>query len=174
MTEDTRPAQVAGVRTADLFDRYGDLLSSCDLQFAQYGARASFGGRIRTVSCFQDNALLRRLLGEPGHGQVLVVDGAGSLHTALVGDLIAGMAAANGWVGILVNGAVRDVAELRRIAIGIKALGSNPRKSGKTGAGQADVTVNFGGVDFRPGAYLYSDEDGIVVSDQALEIDQPS
>jgi regulator of ribonuclease activity A len=174
MTQDSGAVEVTGVRTADLFDRHGDSLASCDLQFAEYGGRARFGGRIRTVQCYQDNALLKRLLSEPGDGQVLVVDGGGSLHTALVGDLIAGMAQANGWAGVVINGAVRDVTELRRIAIGIKALGSNPRKSGKTGAGQADVTVSFGGVAFRPGAHLYSDEDGIVVSDRALGIDQPS
>jgi len=172
MTEGMPGVHATGVRTADLYDRYGDSLASCDLQFTQYGGRASFDGRIRTVRCWEDNALLKRLLGEPGGGQVLVVDGGGSLHTALVGDLIAGMAAANGWAGVVVNGAVRDVAELRRIGIGIKALGSNPRKSGKTGAGEADLTVSFGGVAFRPGAYLYADEDGIVVSGQALDADR--
>jgi regulator of ribonuclease activity A len=94
---------------------------------------------------------------------VLVVDGQGSLHTALVGDLIAGLAQANGWAGLVVNGAVRDVEALAALDIGIKALGSNPRKSAKLGAGQVDAPVIFGGVTFRPGAQLYSDEDGVVV-----------
>jgi len=99
---------------------------------------------------------------------VLVVDGGGSLHTSLVGDVIAGLAQGNGWAGLVVNGAVRDVVALGGLAIGLKALGSNPRKSGKAGAGEVDVPVSFGGVRFEPGAYLYSDEDGIVVAAAAL------
>jgi regulator of ribonuclease activity A len=92
-----------------------------------------------------------------------VVDGGGSLHTALVGDLIAGLAQANGWAGVVVHGAVRDTEALGGLAIGIKALGSNPRKSAKLATGQVDVPVHFGGVSFRPGEHLYSDEDGVVV-----------
>jgi regulator of ribonuclease activity A len=99
---------------------------------------------------------------------VLVVDGGGSLHTSLVGDVIAGLAQGNGWAGLVVNGAVRDVVALGGLAIGLKALGSNPRKSGKAGAGEVDVPVSFGGVRFEPGAHLYSDEDGIVVAAAAL------
>jgi regulator of ribonuclease activity A len=103
------------------------------------------------------------VLSEPGDGGVLVIDGGGSLHTALVGDLIAGLARSNGWAGLIVNGAVRDAAALRDLELGIKALGTNPRKSSKTGAGQRDVTVSLGGVDFVPGHLTYSDDDGIVV-----------
>jgi regulator of ribonuclease activity A len=94
---------------------------------------------------------------------VLVIDGAGSLHTALVGDVIAQLAHDNGWAGLVVHGAVRDAAALRDIDIGIKALGTNPRKSSKTGAGERDVAVSLGGVTFVPGDLAYSDEDGIVV-----------
>jgi len=155
-------------RTADLVDAHGAELASCDTQFRQFGGLDRFSGRVSTVRCHQDNALLRKLLGEPGDGQVLVVDGGGSLHTALLGDVIAGLAKDNGWAGVVVNGAVRDVAELRSVPIGIKALGSNPRKSSKTGAGHTGVPVAFGGVTFTPGAYLYSDEDGIVVSERPL------
>jgi regulator of ribonuclease activity A len=92
-----------------------------------------------------------------------VIDGDGSLHTALVGDVIADLAHSNGWAGLIVHGAVRDAAALRGIDLGIKALGTNPRKSAKTGAGERDVTVSFGGVDFVPGDIAYSDADGIVV-----------
>jgi regulator of ribonuclease activity A len=151
------------ISTADLVDQHGEALQSCDLQLRQFGGRRRFHGPIRTVACFQDNALVKKLLSEPGDGAVLVVDGDGSLHTALVGDLIAGLAEANGWAGLVVNGAVRDVAALAGLDIGIKALGSNPRKSAKLGAGQVDVPVTFGGVTFRPGEHLYSDEDGVVV-----------
>jgi regulator of ribonuclease activity A len=156
------------VLTADLMDRHGDTLQSCDLQFRQFGGRSRFSGRIRTVRCHQDNVLVRQVLSEPGEGQVLVVDGGGSLHTSLVGDIIAGLARGNGWVGLVVNGAVRDVVALGELDIGVKALGSNPRKSAKEGTGEVDVAVAFGGVRFEPGAYLYSDEDGIVVANDAL------
>jgi regulator of ribonuclease activity A len=66
-------------------------------------------------------------------------------------------------VGLIINGAVRDAATLRTLHIGIKALGTNPRKSAKAGNGQRDVAVEFGGVVFVPGHLAYSDDDGIVV-----------
>ena len=149
--------------TADLVDEIYPDVRSCDLQLRNYGAVPAFAGRITTVRCFQDNALLKSILSTPGDGGVLVVDGSGSLHTALVGDVIAGLAAENNWAGIIVHGAVRDAAMLRTIAVGIKALGTNPRKGTKTGAGQRNVEVSFGGVTFVPGEIAYSDEDGIVV-----------
>jgi len=151
------------VSTADLYDEHGEALQSCDLQFRQFGGRSAVTGTAVTVRCFQDNALLKSVLSEPGEGRVLVVDGGGSLHIALMGDLIAGLGVANGWAGVIINGAVRDVAVLRTLALGIKALGSNPRKSGKTGAGERDVPVSFGGITVRSGDQVTSDDDGIVV-----------
>jgi len=148
--------------TADLVDDIGPEVRSCDVQFRQFGARAQFAGPIVTVRCLEDNALLKSVLSEPGNGRVLVVDGGGSLHTALVGDVIADLGRRNGWAGLIVYGAVRDAAVLRTLAIGIKALGTNPRKSAKTGAGKRDITVAIGGVDFTPGDLAFSDEDGIV------------
>ena len=150
--------------TADLVDQHGDAVHSCDLQFRSYGGRSRFSGPVRTVACREDNALVKSVLSEPGKGAVLVVDGEGSLHTALVGDLIAGSAVANGWAGVLVHGAVRDTVAIGALDLGLKALGSNPRKSSKAGAGAVDVPVSFGGVTFTPGAYLYSDEDGVLVT----------
>lgn len=149
--------------TADLVDEIGSDVRSCDLQFAQYGGRLQFAGPVSTVRCFEDNALLKSVLSEPGAGRVLVVDGGGSLHTALVGDVIAELARSNGWSGLILHGAVRDAATLRTLDIGIKALGTNPRKSSKIGAGERDVTVGFGGLNFAPGDTAFSDEDGIVV-----------
>lgn len=149
--------------TADLVDDIGPDVRSCDVQFRQFGARAQFAGPISTVRCDEDNALLKSVLSTPGDGGVLVIDGGGSLHTALVGDVIAELAHSNGWAGLVVHGAVRDAAALRNLDVGIKALGTNPRKSGKTGAGDRDVTVGFGGVAFVPGDIAYSDDDGIVV-----------
>jgi regulator of ribonuclease activity A len=149
--------------TADLVDEIGPDVRSCDLQFTQYGGKSEFAGPLSTVRCFQDNALLKSVLSEPGNGGVLVIDGDGSLHTALVGDLIAGLGVDNDWAGLIINGAVRDAAALSTLPIGIKALGTNPRKSNKTGDGQRDVAVEFGGVVFAPGEIAYSDDDGIVV-----------
>jgi regulator of ribonuclease activity A len=151
------------ISTADLYDEHGEALQSCDLQFRQFGGRTAFTGPAVTVRCHQDNALLKSVLSEPGGGRVLVVDGGGSLHTALMGDLIAGLGVTNGWTGVIIHGAVRDVAVLRTLDLGIKALGSNPRKSGKSGEGERDVTVSFGGITVRTGDCVTSDDDGIVV-----------
>ncbi|MBW5485919.1 ribonuclease E activity regulator RraA [Streptomyces bambusae] len=151
------------VPTTDLYDEHGENLLVCGTQFRQFGGRRAFAGPIRTVSCHEDNALLRELVHGPGDGAVLVVDGGGSLRTALLGDLIAGAAQRNGWAGLVVNGAVRDSRALGGLDLGIKALGTVPRKSGKTGAGVLDVPVTFGEITFRPGDVLHSDEDGVVV-----------
>lgn len=150
--------------TADLVDEIGADVRSCDVQFRQFGARTEFAGQISTVRCFQDNALLKSVLSEPGDSRVLVIDGDASVHTALVGDVIAELGRSNGWAGLIVHGAVRDASTLRTLEIGIKALGTNPRKSTKTGDGERDVPVGFGGVTFVPGDIAYSDDDGIVVT----------
>jgi regulator of ribonuclease activity A len=149
--------------TADLFDEHGDALGSCDLQLRSYGGHRSFAGRVTTVRCHQDNALLKSMLSGPGEGGVLVIDGGGSLHTALVGDVIAQLAVDNGWAGVVVHGAVRDTPALAGMPLGVKALGSNPRKGTKTGAGERDVEVSFGGATFSPGDQLWADDDGVVV-----------
>lgn len=154
--------------TADLVDEIGPDVRSCDTQFRQFGGRRQFAGRVVTVKCFQDNALLKSILGEPGEGRVLVIDGSDadgvpSLHTALVGDLIAELGRGNGWSGIVAYGAIRDAAVIGTLDIGVKALGTNPRKSTKTGEGQRDVPLTFGGVTFTPGDSLFSDDDGIVL-----------
>ncbi|MFI9450587.1 ribonuclease E activity regulator RraA [Amycolatopsis sp. NPDC052450] len=149
--------------TADLVDEHGDRLRVCDTQFRQFGGHRKFSGPIRTVSCHEDNGLVKKLLTTPGDGGVLVVDGGGSLHSALTGDMIAKSAVDNGWAGVVVNGAVRDSAELAGLPLGVKALGTNPRKSSKAGVGAVDVPVGFGGVTFAPGDTLYADDDGVVV-----------
>jgi regulator of ribonuclease activity A len=150
--------------TADLVDEHGPELQSCNAQFRQYGGRPRFYGRIRTIKTVEDNALVKQTLGTPGNGAVLVVDGSASLRTALVGDLIAGSAVKNGWSGLVLWGAVRDSVALAKLDLGIKALGTNPWKSAKAGTGEVDVPVTFGDVTFTPGHWLYSDEDGLVVS----------
>jgi regulator of ribonuclease activity A len=149
--------------TSDLVDEHGDRASVCLTPFVQYGARRQFAGPICTVRCHEDNVIVRRRVGEPGAGGVLVVDGGGSLRVALVGDMLAGLARDNGWSGLGINGCVRDVSALAGLDLGIKALAACPRPSAKLGGGESDVEVSFGGVTFTPGATLVSDEDGIVV-----------
>lgn len=151
------------ISTADLVDELGEKLQSVTTQFQNLGGRSQFSGPVRTVKCYRDNALLKSVLGTPGDGAVLVIDGGGALESALVGDIIAQLGVDHGWAGIIVNGVIRDRVVISTLPIGVKALGSNPQKSTKTGAGEADVTVTFGGVTFRPGAMLFSDEDGILV-----------
>jgi regulator of ribonuclease activity A len=151
--------------TADLVDIYGDQLASVSLPFRSFGGKPRFAGPVVTVKCFEDNALLKQKLAqeEAPEGKVLVVDGGGSHRSALVGDVIAGIAAERGWAGLIIHGVVRDSVALADLPIGIKALGTNPAKSSKTGAGQADIAIDIAGVSFIPGSTVYCDEDGIVV-----------
>jgi regulator of ribonuclease activity A len=151
------------VNTADLFDERGPELDSIALQFQSLGGRTHFSGPVRTVRCLEDNALVKSLLGTPGNGAVLVVDGGGSLRSALMGDLIAASAVRNGWAGVVINGAVRDRVALAGLPLGVKALGSNPRKSSKTGAGESDVPLEIDGVAVRPGQRIWCDPDGILL-----------
>ena len=151
------------IPTADLYDEHGDALQSLALQLRSFGGHPRFAGPIRTVRCFEDNALVKSVLGTPGDGAVLVVDGGGSLQTALMGDLIAQSAVDSGWAGVLIHGAIRDSVAIAELPLGVKALGTNPRKSAKEGAGEVDVPVEIGGVTFRPGAHVWADADGILV-----------
>ncbi|MFD5365194.1 ribonuclease E activity regulator RraA [Streptomyces tendae] len=149
--------------TADICDRLDGTVQTCTTQLRSYGGRTRFSGRVDTVSCLEDNVLVRAALSRPGQGRVLVVDGAGALRTALMGDAMAELARGNGWAGVIVHGAVRDVARLRETDLGVLALGSNPRRSGKAGTGTAGQPVVFGGVVFTPGDTVHADEDGVAL-----------
>ncbi|SEG72466.1 regulator of ribonuclease activity A [Actinacidiphila yanglinensis] len=149
--------------TADLCDEHEGSISACDIQFTLYGGHRAFRGIVATVRCDGDNVLARRAMSEQGEGRVLVVDGSGSLRCALMGDQMAELAIDNGWAGVVVNGAIRDVGPLSRLPLGVAALGSNPLRSGKQGTGRRDGEVTFGGVTFRPGDTVCVDEDGIVL-----------
>lgn len=151
------------IATADLFDERGDALDSLSLPLQDVGGRTAFDGPIRTIRCHRDNALVKQTLATAGRGAVLVVDGGGSLESALVGDLIAASAVENGWSGILVHGAIRDREAIGALPLGVKALGSNPRKSVKAGEGEVDVPVTIGGVVFAPGRHVWADADGVLV-----------
>ena len=151
------------IATADLYDERGDALDSLSLQLHDLGGRVAFDGPIRTVRCHRDNALVKAVLATPGDGAVLVIDGGGSLQSALVGDLIAASAVEQGWAGIIVHGAIRDREAIAALPIGVKALGSNPRKSAKDGVGEVDVPVEIAGVVFTPGRHVWADADGVLV-----------
>jgi regulator of ribonuclease activity A len=150
--------------TADLCDEHGDQLQVCEPLFQAYGGKHAFSGPIGTVRCFEDNTLVKAAVESPGNGRVLVVDGGGSRRRALFGDRLGAAAVKNGWAGVIVYGCIRDSAELGRMELGIRALGTMPLRSEKRGEGERDVPVRFAGVTFRPGEYAYVDEDGVVVS----------
>jgi regulator of ribonuclease activity A len=156
------------IATADLYDERGDELDSLSLQLQDLGGLLAFDGRIRTVRCQApdgtlDNALVKSTVASPGDGAVLVIDGGGSLASALVGDIIAASAVDNGWAGIIVHGVIRDRDAIRMLPLGVKALGSNPRRSAKNGVGEIDVPVVIDGVRFAPGLHVWADADGVLV-----------
>lgn len=164
MPETTVPSSFA---TADLCDAHPEV-QVLRLPLHDFGGLRVFGGKVRTVRAPEDNSRVREALEEPGEGAVLVVDGGGSSRVALLGDLLAGLAVKNGWAGVIVHGCVRDSAALAGMALGVKALGTCPRKSEKRGLGERDVPLSFGGVTLPPGAFVYGDGDGVVVSAHAL------
>jgi len=154
--------------TCDLCDRFEDRVRVLDLPLRDYGGRIAFAGRVSTVKALEDNSLVREAVAEPGEGRVLVIDGGGSLRRAMLGDMLAEKAAANGWNGVLVHGAIRDSVALARLDLGVKALGTCPLKTDKRGQGLRDVPVRFGGVEIRPGDWLAADEDGVILADAPL------
>ncbi|WP_229780707.1 ribonuclease E activity regulator RraA [Deinococcus malanensis] len=131
--------------------------------FRDYGADVRFGGAVQTLRVSENNPLLRQLLETPGEGRVLVVDGDGSLNCALLGRLLGQLAVDHGWAGVTIHGCIRDVAELRTLPLGIRALASHPRRSGKAPLGEIGVPLDFMGVRVQPGMTLYADEDGILL-----------
>ncbi|QDF96262.1 ribonuclease activity regulator protein RraA [Azoarcus sp. DD4] len=156
------------IQTADLCDANEDKVSVVAPMFRSFGGRSAFGGAIATLKLFEDNALVRKTLETPGNGRVLVVDGGGSMRCALVGDQLGELGVKNGWAGIVVYGCIRDSKALSGMDLGVFALGTHPRKSIKRNTGEAELPVTFGGVTFTPGHYLYTDDDGIIVSPTPL------
>ena len=154
--------------TPDLCDEFGAEVRVAEPLLRDWGGVERFAGPIATLRVFEDNALVRQALETPGGGRVLVVDGGGSLRTALVGGNLAALAHRNGWSGLVVYGCIRDAAEIASTPVGVKALHAVPRRSAKAGAGERGVPVAFAGVTFAPGAWLYADRDGIVVADRKL------
>ncbi|MEO7852643.1 MAG: ribonuclease E activity regulator RraA [Rubrivivax sp.] len=134
--------------------------------FRDFGARLRFQGAVSTVKCFEDNSMLKAAVESPGNGRVLVVDGAASVRRALLGGNLGAAAARNGWAGLVIDGAVRDVAELAASEVGIRALACIPLPTERRNEGQRDVAVRIQGIWVRPGDWLVADADGIVVLDE--------
>jgi regulator of ribonuclease activity A len=158
--------------TCDLCDEHrNDAGERCRVlppTFRDFGGRVRFHGSVSTVQCFEDNTSVREAVASPGQGRVLVVDGGGSLRRALLGGNLAATAEKNGWAGVVIHGAVRDLQELARCQIGIRALAAVPMATEKRHAGLSDVAVHIGGIWVRPGEWLVADEDGMVVLPAAV------
>lgn len=156
------------ILTTDLCDANEDKVRVVEPMFNSFGGRAAFFGPIATLKLFEDNSLVRKALESPGNGRVLVIDGGGSLRRALVGDQLAALGVKNDWSGIIVYGCIRDTRAIAEMDIGVFALDTHPMKTVKKGSGEEGIPVNFGGVWFVPGEWLYADEDGVVLSTAAL------
>ena len=159
--------------TCDLCDAYEDQLANGSVRvlppgFHSFGKVSSFAGAARTLKVFEDNALVRSTLETPGENKVLVVDGGGSLRSALVGGNLGALAEKNGWAGVLVYGSVRDTVELQACNVGIFALATIPRRSARKGVGETDVAVTVAGVIVHPNDWIYADVDGVLISNEKL------
>lgn len=158
------------MKTTDLCDQYADQIQVAEpIGFQSFGGKPEFHGQIETVKCHEDNTFVRTALEKDGAGKVLIVDGGGSRRCALLGDNIAELAFQNKWSGVIVYGSIRDSAAVSKIEIGVLALGTNPKKSAKNKEGTPGIPVCFAGVDFKPGEFVYVDEDGMVISPQELK-----
>ena len=149
--------------TADIFDADPDASRVCELALRDYGGRRTFCGPAVTLRVRDDHRAGIALCQRAGEGRVLVIDGGGSLHTALFGGTMAGLARRNGWAGVIAFGAIRDAGELAECDLGVKALCATPRSAATPQPFEQDVPVHFGGVTFRPGEWVYADADGVIV-----------
>ncbi len=100
----------------------------------------------------------------------MVIDGGGPLRRALRGDVTGANALANGWVGFVIYGSIRDVDELGVMVLGVQALATHPMKTEKKGVGDLSVPVNFVGVTIYPGDFVACDINCILMSPVTLEV----
>lgn len=152
----------------DLADDHATKIRLLQPIFRDFGSVRQFAGPVTTVRCREDNALLKSLLGSEGQGRVIVVDGDGSLDRALFGDNLGSMLLKNGWAGIVIHGAVRDVEHLKNMPIAVRAIGVCPIPPRKEGLGERDVVVTIAGTSISPGDWLYADENGAIISAEPL------
>jgi regulator of ribonuclease activity A len=150
--------------TTDLCDVHPGEVRVAAPIFHSYGGKSAFHGRIATLKLFEDNGLVRKMLGTPGDGLVLVIDGGGSLRCALLGDQLAALAVKNGWAGVVIWGCIRDSAAVATMDLGVFALATHPLKTVKNNLGEYEVPIGFAGIAFHPGEWLYADADGLIVS----------
>ncbi len=156
--------------TPDLCDESPELISVVSPMFTNYGGHKAFHGEIVTVKCFEDNSVVKEQANLAGKGRVMVVDGGGSTRCALLGDLIAEKACENGWAGFVIYGCIRDVDAIAELNLGVQALNSIPIKSVRKGRGDLNIDITFGGVTFKPGHFIYADNNGVIVSPEALKL----
>ena len=166
---------MANISTPDLCDAHEALITAgkvrvLDAIFNNYGGRDCFFGQAVTIKCFEDNSIVKKLVDTPGKGRVIVMDGGGSLRRAILGDMLAEKAASNGWAGLVINGCIRDCDEISAIELGVKALNTHPMKTEKRGLGDLNVDVTFAGQTIRNGNWVYSDNNGILVSEAQLDL----
>lgn len=155
-------------KTADLCDTHGESVTVASRPLQSFGRHRSFCGAIQTVKVDGDFLLIKQSLSEQGNHRVLVVDGGGALDHALCGDRLAVMAADNLWAGVIINGCIRDSADISEINLGVMALSTCPRRPAMQGDGETGLPVSFIGLEFVPGHYVYADADGIIVSESSL------
>jgi len=156
--------------TPDLCDESPELISVVSPMFTNYGGNKAFHGEIVTVKCFEDNSVVKEQANEAGKGRVMVVDGGGSTRCALLGDLIAEKACENGWAGFVIYGCIRDVDAIEELNLGVQALNSIPIKSVRKGRGDLNIDITFGGVTFKPGHFIYADNNGVIVAPEPLKL----
>ncbi len=156
------------INLPDLCDQYPDLVKVIEPMFGNFGGKDSFGGEVVTIKCHEDNSLVAEQVKEPGVGKVLVVDGGGSMRCGLLGDNLALKAMEQGWEGIIVYGCIRDVDIIAELDLGVQALASHPKKSIKRNQGLLNEIISFGGVEIKPGYFIYADNNGVLVASKAL------
>lgn len=159
------------IDTSELCDLYAEQVDVVEPIFSSFGGVSHFYGKVTTVKCFESNGLIAEVLGENGEGRVLVVDGGGAVRRGLIDAELAQLAVDNGWEGIIVYGAVRQIQQLENLDIGIHALAPIPVSADESNAGESDIPVNFGGVTFFPEDYIYADLTGIILSQEPLDLE---
>ena len=159
------------IDTSELCDIYAEQVDVVEPIFSSFGGVSNFYGKVTTVKCFESNGLIAEVLEENGEGRVLVIDGGGAVRRGLIDAELAQLAVDNGWEGIIVYGAVRQIQQLENLDIGMHALAPIPVSADESSAGESDIPVNFGGVTFFPEDYIYADLTGIILSQEPLDLD---
>jgi regulator of ribonuclease activity A len=155
-------------KTADLSDENEGRVQVILPGLLNFGSKTRFYGEMVTIKSMGDFSLVRDQAKSPGDARVLVVDNDALMDCAMLGDLLAAAALDNAWQGVVINGCIRDSADIATMDIGVKALATIPMRGRRDGKGELNVEVEFLGAVFRPGEYLYSDEDGILLCAEAL------